>query len=201
MLFEFIRAFTNTAVRLFFPTKVIGRENLIKEGCILVCNHLSGWDIPIAYYAVPYKMNILGKKEVVKLRGFGTLYKKLGAIAVNRENVEPSTIREVIAVLKKGNKLLLFPEGTRKKPKGTRLYNIKSGAALFAISTGVPIIPMIIDKKPRIFRKNTLVIGKPFYVEEQKLNKENLKCATETIRRKMVELIDSLEKYKSGGKL
>jgi 1-acyl-sn-glycerol-3-phosphate acyltransferase len=145
-------------------------------------------------------MNILGKREVVNLKVLGALYKKLGAIPVNRENVEPSTIREVIAVLKKGNKLILFPEGTRKKPKGLRLGKIKNGAALFALSTGVPIIPMIIDKKPRIFRRNLLLIGKPFYLEEKRLNKENIAGATETIKRKMREVIEDLEKYKAGNK-
>ncbi|MDD4002779.1 MAG: lysophospholipid acyltransferase family protein [Clostridia bacterium] len=196
MLFKFMRMITNFIVRVFFPTKVIGKENLIDEGCIIVSNHYSGWDIPIIYKAIPYKMNILGKKEVVNLKILGKLFKKLGAIPVDRENVKPSTIREVIAVLKKGNKIVVFPEGTRKKPKGEKIGKIKHGASLFALSTNVPVIPVIFDKRPHIFRRNTLMIGKPFNIENLKLNKDNIVKASDIILDKMKEVIKELKEYK-----
>lgn len=187
-MYGFFRAIVSVIIKLFFPTKFIGRENLIDSGCIIVCNHYSAWDIPIAMVAIPYKMIVLGKQEVVNLKILGRLFKHLGAIPVDRNNVQPSSIKEVIKRLKGGNKLLLYPEGTRKKAAGVTLTALKNGASLFALSTKVPVIPMMLEKKPRIFRKNRIFIGKPIYFEGLKANKEDIAISSEMIKSKMEEL-------------
>ena len=65
--------------------------------------------------------------------------------------------------LKEGDKLLLFPEGTRVR--GDEDVEAKVGAALFATRTGVPLLPVYIQRKKRRFRRNTVVIGEPYYPE------------------------------------
>ncbi len=195
-MFWFFRTLVFIVVKLFFPTKVSGRENLIDKGCIIVCNHQSGWDIPIVYTSIPYKMFILGKKEVVNGKILGGLFKKLGAIPVDRENVAPSTIKEIIKKLKAGNKLVLFPEGTRRRTEDGIMSALKNGAALFSLSTGVPIIPTMIDKKPRLFRRNIFMIGKPIYFEGLKANKEDIAKASEIIKNKMEEVKQEINRLK-----
>ena len=65
--------------------------------------------------------------------------------------------------LKEGDKLLMFPEGTRVH-EGEDVQ-AKVGAALFATRTGVPLLPVYIQRKKKRFRRNTVVIGEPYYPE------------------------------------
>lgn len=199
-MYGFLKFIAWIIVKLFFSTKVIGRENFIDKGCIIVCNHFSAWDIPVAYTSTPHRLIALGKKEVVNHKILGQLFKKLGAIPVDRENVQPSTIREVIIKLKEGGKLLLYPEGTRKKKEDGKMNKLKNGAALFALSTGVPVIPMMMDRKPKAFRKNILMVGQPIYFEGLKPDKEGIDKASQIIKNNMDGIKARIEDYKQSKK-
>ena len=195
-MYWIIRAFVILIVKIFFPTKIIGKQNFINAGSIIVCNHYSGWDIPIAYTAMPYKMFVLGKKELFKFKIIGFMFKKLGALPVDRKNVSPATIKEIIKKLKAGEKLLLYPEGTRKTEKESMSADLKQGTALFALSTGVPIIPMMLDRKPKIFKKNILMIKEPIYLKNLKPNKENIEKASIILKEEMHKLKEEINNYK-----
>ena len=58
------------------------------------------------------------------------------------------------------NKLLLFPEGTRVHEGES--VEAKTGAAMFATRTGVPLLPVYIPRKKKWFGRNTVVIGEPY---------------------------------------
>ena len=60
--------------------------------------------------------------------------------------------------LKDGKKLLIFPQGTR----GTEADGAKEGAAMLAVKTGVPILPMYISEDKKFRRHVRIVIGEPF---------------------------------------
>ena len=90
----------------------------------------------------------------------------MGAIAVDRENIDLSTIRRVASVLKKGEVLGIFPEGTRNRDENGDMLQFKNGAAFFAMQARVPVVPVYIYKKPRFFRRNYLYIGEPVDVNE-----------------------------------
>ena len=70
----------------------------------------------------------------------------------------PSTIE--MKILKNGERLLLFPEGTRVEEGAEG--NARSGAAMLATRTGVPVVPVYIPRKKNWFRKTTLVFGEPY---------------------------------------
>ena len=72
-------------------------------------------------------------------------------------------VRTAMKFLKEGDKLLMFPEGTRVH-EGEDVQ-AKVGAALFATRTGVPLLPVYIQRKKKRFRRNTVVIGEPYYPE------------------------------------
>ena len=69
--------------------------------------------------------------------------------------------KECLRVLKKGEKLLMFPEGTRVKEG--KVSEAQTGAAMFATRTGTPLVPVYIQPKKRRFRKTTVVFGQPYY--------------------------------------
>ena len=86
--------------------------------------------------------------------------------------------------------MLLFPEGTRNKSGTTNLQPIKGGTALFALRAKVPIVPIMIYKKARLFSRNKLIVGKPFELSDfydKKCTEEDYALIDKIIFDKMVD--------------
>ena len=66
--------------------------------------------------------------------------------------------------LKKGKKMVIFPEGTRNKTGSTDLQAVKSGVVFFAKRAEVPLVPVRMEKKPKLFRLNRIYIGEAYMV-------------------------------------
>lgn len=181
-------------LKLFFPTKVIGKENLPKrKKAILSCNHRSNMDVFIVNHSLPCRTYTPAKTSLFKNKLKGAILKSWGAIPVERGAVGVSTIRTILGFLKKEQWLLIFPEGTRKDISNDEQMSLKNGTALFALKSGAPIIPMWLMKRPRIFCRNILLIGKPFYLEQmegQKLTNEVLTAESKKISQEMQKLRD-----------
>jgi len=185
---------------VFYPTKVIGKKNVPKKGsAILCCNHRSNMDVVVIetkFYRRPY---ILSKHTLFKNKFVGAVLKSYGGIPVNREQVGVSSIKQALDALKNGERLLLFPEGTRKDITDGENMSLKNGTAMFAIKSQAPIVPMWLLKKPKFCRRNVLLVGEPFVLSEfagQKLTKEVLEQASNIISQSMQNLRDNYLKQK-----
>lgn len=177
-------------VRLFFPTRVIGKENSPKDKAIFVCNHRSGMDIVLIDCCRIKRPYVLAKHTLFKCKFFGAILRSFGAIPVNRRDVSTKTIRTAMKVLNEGNQLILFPEGTRKQSLDETAA-LKNGMALFALKTNSPIVPMYLAKKPLPFVFNKLFIGKPLDFSEyagQRTTKEVLNEVSARVLDAMQEL-------------
>lgn len=153
--------------KTLFPGKALGLEHLPQSGgYVLAFNHRSWKDVPLSFYAIPGYRHFVGKEEHYNNAFARFLFPKMGAIAVDRENIDLSTIRRVASVLKKGEVLGIFPEGTRNRDENGDMLQFKNGAAFFAMQARVPVVPVSIYKKPRFFRRNYLYIGEPVDVNE-----------------------------------
>ncbi len=150
-----------TLGRPFFPTKVIGKENIVKNGCcIYASNHLSGIDIPLTQLHIPGYRRYIGKKEYSEKAFPRFLLSHFGVIFIDRDKPELSVMREIFKVLADGQ-ILIFPEGTRNHGSPEEMLPIKGGLAIFAAKSGVPVIPVLLYRKPKLFRKNYMYIGEP----------------------------------------
>ncbi len=148
---------------LFHPGKAIGREN-IPEGPALLCpNHTSLSDPLFVVFALHLKNRpqVMAKAEVMEIPILGWLLRKAGVFAVERGKSDVGAIKQALKCLKSGEKLLLFPEGTRSKTG--ELGPAKGGAAMLAVRTGVPIVPMYIPAKKKWFRRTPVVFGEPYF--------------------------------------
>lgn len=148
---------------LVHPVKAIGREN-IPEGAALICpNHTKASDPFFVLYAFKRKhiMRAMAKAEVMRVPVVGWLLRKAGIFGVDRGAADINAVKTALRVLKDGYKLLMFPEGTRVEEGES--VEAKTGAAMFAVRTGSPIIPVYIPAKKRWFRPTTVIIGKPYY--------------------------------------
>ncbi|NLL37993.1 MAG: 1-acyl-sn-glycerol-3-phosphate acyltransferase [Clostridiales bacterium] len=152
---------------LLFAIKPINREN-VPEGPALVCaNHSSYLDIPLLSFAfgIKHYLRYVAKKELLEIPVFGWLIKKAGTIGIGRGKADISAIKEIMRALKEGYKVAIFPEGTRVRDDSAAA---KTGAIMIAAKTGVPLIPVNISRKKRLFRKTTIIIGQPYRLERIK---------------------------------
>ena len=161
---------------LIFPVKIYGKENLPKGSAVICCNHFSIVDcIYLVKLNIKENYSILSKKEALKPKVFGSILKGYGAVPIDRQNPELRTLMEIIKGLKNGNKLLVFPEGTRNKTKTITLQPLKGGSAVFSVRAKCPIVPVMILKKAKPFCRNKMIVGKPFELSEfyDKKNNDN----------------------------
>ena len=180
---------------IFFPTKFIGKKNLQKGKCIWACNHTTNFDVLILGTKSFCRFYAIGKSELFKNKLLGWYLRKIGTIPVNRGKSDIEAVKKTLRVLNEKEKpLLIFPTGTRESSP-EEVQDLKNGVAMFAIKANCPIIPMVIIRKPRIFRRNRFVVGEPIDVSKyqgQKITKEMYDEINEQITKSMEEM---LEKY------
>ena len=182
-------------VRIFMPTKVIGKENTPKGRAIFACNHTSNLDIIVIDCCRVKRPYVLAKHTLFKNKLFGAILKSFGAIPVNRQDLSTTTVRKTLQVLQNDEHLIIFPEGTRKETLDETVA-LKNGMALFALKTNSPIVPMFMAKKPRIFRCNKLFIGEPLDLKEyegQRPTKEILSQVSNVVLGKMQKMKSDYE--------
>lgn len=192
LVYYIMRGIVTGFMKVFFPFKVIGKKIACKTPCVIVANHLSNADAFIIGMQYKGKTYVLTKKESFSSKPVSWFLRTLGGVPVDRDNPEPSTIINCIKLLKGGNRLLIFPEGTRNKTNEV-LLPLKGGAALFAIKSKTPVQTVFIDGKSRFLRRNYIKIGEPFELSDfygSKVNAEVLDKADEMIRQKLLETKD-----------
>lgn len=150
-------------MRLFHPWKAVGVEN-IPEGAALMCgNHTSLGDPLYVVCCMGWRRqtHVMAKEEIMKWPVIGWILKKAGIFGVKRGKADVAALKEALRVLRDGEKLLLFPEGTRVKEGETS--EAHTGAAMFATRTGAPLLPVYISPKKQMFRKTTVIFGQPYH--------------------------------------
>ena len=150
-------------VHLFFPFRVVGLEN-VPEGAALICpNHASGWDPVLVALSMPRKSNlaVMAKDQLFRFPPLAWVFRHLGAFPVKRGGNDLTAMKTAIRSLQEGQRLLLFPEGTRVEKEGDT--DVKGGAILIAVRTKTPIIPVYCGPKHKFLRRTTVVFGEPFY--------------------------------------
>lgn len=161
-------------LKCFHRFEVKGLGNVPpKGGFILACNHLSYLDPPAVGCRIPRNLHYFARDSLF-FGPLGLLITKLNSIPVNRDQLDLGTLRKVLSVLKGGEPVLVFPEGTRS-PDGT-LQKSQKGLGLLVHKSGVPVLPArlhgsfeILGKGklfPRIGKKLYLNIGSPILSEK-----------------------------------
>ena len=113
--------------KVVYRFKVVGIENIPKEGPIIICgNHRSFIDPPLIEVTCKRYTRFLAKEELTKNPFLKLLGKVFDAILVKRDSKEVTAIKESLKTLKNGQCLALFPEGTRNGlAKGQAVLNLE----------------------------------------------------------------------------
>ena len=161
--YRVLRVCLLVVMRIWHPIiRVRGKENIPEGAAVMCCNH-SAFSDPvwiIVYGNLPVLPRTMAKKEAIKTPVIGALYQKLGGFPVDRNGADISAVKTAMKTLKEGNKLIIFPEGTRIR--GGKKSEPHNGAMLIAARTKAPVVPIFLSTKKRPFSKVDLVFGKPY---------------------------------------
>ena len=188
LTYGFLKKVCNAFVQIFFPYKLIGKEKVKDGACILVGNHYRIWDIVHMACVTDEKVHFIAKQEIFENKFLAHLCDIVEAIPVSRDGQDAKAVMIALRYLKKGEKISMFPEGTRNRTK-EELLPLKGGAALFAIKAKAPIYPVMCVRKTRLFRRTKVIVGDAVdlsAVYDRKLAAEDYAEAEEIIREAML---------------
>lgn len=135
--------------RTFGRFTVTGKQNIPQEGpFIVVANHLSNGDPPAVVAAIPRQLRIMAKRSLFAGPLLTRMWTSMGLYPLDREGRDVKALMWAIHTLKRGESMLLFPEGTRSRTGGLR--KAKTGAAYVALKANVPILPVGVTGTERI---------------------------------------------------
>jgi fatty-acyl-CoA synthase len=153
--------FTSAALKILFPligcrVRVIGKEYMETPGAkVFAANHTSYFDVlPLMLgLGVPY--HFVAKMEVGRMPFIGTFLTKMKHTKFNRS--DPGSrlrqMREMESLLREGESIFVFPEGTFTSEDGVRPFQL--GAFKAAVAAGAPIIPVSLAGTRRFLRDGT----------------------------------------------
>lgn len=120
---------------------MFGSDNIPKTGAfILAPIHRSNVDTPIVSVVTKRRLRFMGKDSLWKIKPIGVILSALGGFPVTRGSADLEALKRCLAVLKLGEPLVMFPEGTRQS--GPKIHPLFDGAAYLAIKADVPIVPV-----------------------------------------------------------
>jgi 1-acyl-sn-glycerol-3-phosphate acyltransferase len=186
--------------------RVEGLENVPRSGAfIMVSNHTSNLDPPFIGGAIGLHIgrpiHFMAKEEINRWPLGGWLARGSGVFFVRRGEGDRSAQRVALRLLAEGRPIAIFPEGTRSKDG--RLGPAKPGAALLAIRSGAPLLPVAISGTERLFPGRSRVphrtrvvvrIGPPFtleHVPSGRIPRELLSEGTDRIMHEIGALLSS----------
>jgi 1-acyl-sn-glycerol-3-phosphate acyltransferase len=190
---------SKVVAKLGFRLQTYGRENLIEDGpAILASNHASYLDPPLVGVCCRKDVYFLARKSLFERPVVGPLLAQLNTIPVDRDRGDVGAVRAMIKLLKSGNRVLVFPEGTRSKDGN--LQPARAGVGLLIAKSLAPVVPVRVFGSyaalPRSggirFVPITVVIGKPLFFTKQDLGTDE-RTAYQVLSDRVMAAIAALE--------
>ncbi len=177
--------------KIVYRVKIIGKENVPKEGALLFCgNHRTYLDPPLITVTAGRKMSFMAKEELKSNPLMCFLCFTFDGIWVKRDNKDIASLKAAMKILKNGGCIGIFPEGTRngmEKNDG----KLKNGAAYMALKTGSKIVPIGIQGEAKPFTKNRIIYGEPMDFSKYasgKVDKEIEDKVSEELKQEIIRL-------------
>lgn len=179
--------------KIMFKVVVIDKDNVPDEGGIVLCgNHISNYD-PIMI-AVPLRhrrqVKYIAKKELFQSKLGNFLFNSIGAFPVDRQSkMDMKAFRKAVSILKNGEILGIFAEGTRVKDGEPS--TAKAGVSMFAVKGNAVVVPVAISGTYKFRSTITIKYGKPMECNEYregKITTEKMEAMTAEIMEKINEM-------------
>jgi len=166
-------------------------------GMLFVSNHQSFLDPVLVGMALNEPLCYLARRTLFDVPVLGTLIRALDTYPVARGQVDPAALKMMLKLLRRGERLLMFPEGTRTRDGALGVF--RSGAAAIAVRTGVPVLPVCIEGAYRCWPRTRALplparvavkYGRP--IASQGMSAEEL---TDLVRSRILEMRGFLRRY------
>ena len=192
--------------KIIFRTKIYYEDKKvqsrrIKGKAIIVSNHTSVYDYAAYLFVFFFTTLRCQMAEILYRKKFLALFlKMMGGIYVNRDVHDLSCLDKSNEILSKGGKVLIFPEGRIPKKDEERPLEFKPGAAILALMSEAPIIPIYTNGIYFTKKRVRVIIGTPIKIEnliDKNLSeKENVDIVNKVIKEKIIELGRMLDEKK-----
>ena len=161
-MYNFVKTSLKLFYRLFYKVTIVNGEKIENaKGVVISGNHLSNHD-PLLFPAFfDKKIRFIAKEELFKIPFIKQSLKATGAIPIKRGTFDRAAINSSIKLLKEGEVVGVFPEGTRSHSKELDLGQLHNGASFIATRAKTKIIPFAIipSKNFRLFSEIKIVVG------------------------------------------
>lgn len=172
-----------------YQIRCSGHEHVPAEGGVLVCsNHQSFLDPVLLGLGFQRPCNYLARETLFRFGPFGRLIDFVDAIPLDREGGGLRGLKETLKRLKRGEMVLIFPEGTRSHDGG--ISPLKPGFLVLARRSGAALLPIALDGAFQAWPRRALLprpgavrvcIGEPILPEAAKaLSDDELLAELET---------------------
>lgn len=153
----------------FYRLKYIGRDNIPQGPAVFCSNHSSNLDPIFQAMAagIGTHLHFMAKAELFRIPVLSSVLRSIGSFPVERGHNDTGAIKTALRYLKSGEKVSIFPEGTRFK--SDEAGKAKSGAVRIADQMSVPVVPVYIPRNKKMFHTYTIVFGAPYLVNQDKL--------------------------------
>lgn len=185
--------------KIHYEDKAVqGRK--IKGAAVLISNHTSVFDYAVLLFVFPLNtLRVLMAEVLYKKKFLAPFLKAMGGIYVNRDAHNLGFMTKSGKVLKKGGVVGVFPEGRLPIKGEVPPLPFKEGAALLALSSNVPVVPVFTDGSYFNLKKRAnVIIGTPIYPENFATDDE--RESVDSLNRAMRDKIIALEKELNGRK-
>lgn len=170
LLYRLIQLFIKIVLKLNGSLKVYGKGNVPEKGGVIIAsNHISYLDPPLIGAVLPRIATFMARKGLFDVPMLKWMITR-AAFPVDRDNPKPSSIKDAVRRLKKGDLIVLFPEG--KRSEEGELLEAKRGVEVIAKLSKAAIVPTLLvgsnkalpPKAKWLKRADiSVVFGKPLY--------------------------------------
>ena len=136
----------------FLTLEISGLEHLPASGpAVVVANHLVNFDVFPVQLALPRMVFFMGKAELFQVPLLHWLFRQMGGFPVYRGEHDTWAIEHARKILRSGQLVAIFPEGTRSRGRGLALA--KPGAARLALEENCPVVVLSVEGIQFLFKK------------------------------------------------
>lgn len=206
LVYRGIRRALTVLAKLLVRVSVSGQHHVPESGGFILApgGHRSILDTPMAALASPRILRYMGAETYFNIPVLGSFLRAMGGFPVERAMTDRLALRLSEEVLRNGEPLVVFPEGTRQE--GPIVQPLKEGAAFLACRAQVPIVPVglggterAMPKGARYIRpkKVSIIVGKPIYpperVDGERVKRSAVRALSDELRETLQDLFDQAQ--------
>ena len=193
--YRIVKIFLYALFKVFYGLEAFGLENIPKEGgFIMAANHASYFDPPVLGGVSTRRVRFMAREGLFNIPVFRTFI-KIFSFPVRRDKPHPSAIKEAVSRLRRGELIVMFPEG-RRSVDGS-LLGAKRGLGVIAAMSRIPVVPTFIKGTEKALpvgarfprpSKITVIFGAPLVMHKEETEKQFQERLTNNIVKEIENL-------------